>query len=68
MGHIEKVVVVGAGPVGLLTALMLGQKGIAVDVLEASHEVNNAPRGLAYGPAAVRYVNPCNEAPRAWSF
>ena len=53
--HIRKVIVVGAGPVGLLTALMLGQKGIPVDVLEANDQVNSSPRGLAYGPAAVRY-------------
>ncbi|KIW59746.1 hypothetical protein PV05_00017 [Exophiala xenobiotica] len=53
--NIRKVIVVGAGPVGLLTALMLGQKGIPVDVLEANDQVNSSPRGLAYGPAAVRY-------------
>ncbi|KAJ9610296.1 hypothetical protein H2200_005073 [Cladophialophora chaetospira] len=56
-GHINKVAVVGAGPVGLLTALMLGQKGIDVDVLEANNEVNSSPRGLAYGPAAVRVLH-----------
>lgn len=51
---IQKVVVVGAGPVGLLTALMLGQKGISVDVLESLNEVNKSPRGLAYGAPAVK--------------
>lgn len=51
---IEKVIVVGAGPVGLLTALMLGQQGINVDVLETADYVNESPRGLAYGPAAAR--------------
>lgn len=53
-GNIGKVIVAGAGPVGLLTALFLGQKGIPVEIVEANTEVNNAPRGLAYGPAAVR--------------
>ncbi|KAK5255346.1 hypothetical protein LTR46_008184 [Exophiala xenobiotica] len=53
--HIGKVIVVGAGPVGLLTALMLGQKGVPVDVMEANDQVDSSPRGLAYGPAAVRY-------------
>lgn len=53
-GKIERVIVVGAGPVGLLTALFLGQRGIAVDVVEASDKVNDSPRGLAYGSAAVR--------------
>ena len=53
-GHIKKVIVVGAGPVGLLTALLLGQKGIPVDVLEKNNEVNTAPRGLGYGPSAIQ--------------
>ncbi len=51
---LEKVLVVGAGPVGLLTALMLGQKGIAVEIVEASQRINDSPRGLAYGPPATR--------------
>jgi 2-polyprenyl-6-methoxyphenol hydroxylase-like FAD-dependent oxidoreductase len=52
---IGRVIVVGAGPVGLLTALFLGGKGIPVDVLEGNHHVDNSPRGLAYGPSAVEY-------------
>ncbi|KIW21684.1 hypothetical protein PV08_02264 [Exophiala spinifera] len=52
-GNIGSVIIAGAGPVGLLTALFLGQRGIPVDVVEAATEVNDAPRGLAYGPAAV---------------
>ncbi|KAK4942593.1 hypothetical protein LTR10_017722 [Elasticomyces elasticus] len=55
--QIQRVIVVGAGPVGLLTALMLGQRGIRVDVLEANDQVNNSPLGLAYGPAAVRVLH-----------
>lgn len=55
--RIKKVIVVGAGPAGLLTAHMLGQKGIAVDVVEAGATVNEAPRGLAYGPSANRYAS-----------
>jgi 2-polyprenyl-6-methoxyphenol hydroxylase-like FAD-dependent oxidoreductase len=53
-GNIKKVIMVGAGPVGLLTALMLGQRGIPCDVFEARHQVDDSPRGLAYGPAAVK--------------
>lgn len=52
--NIEKVIIAGAGPVGLLTALLLGQKGIQVDILEACDEVNNSPRGLAYGLPAIQ--------------
>lgn len=54
--NLRKVVVVGAGPAGLLLALMLAQHGIDVDVVEAFNEVDSRPRGAAYGPAAVRYV------------
>lgn len=53
-GSIERVIVVGAGPVGLLTALLLAQREIPVDILEASPEVNTSPRGLAYGAPAVK--------------
>lgn len=56
-GKIEKAIIAGAGPVGLLTALFLGQRGIPVDVVEMRSEVNTSPRGLAYGPAAVRWEN-----------
>jgi 2-polyprenyl-6-methoxyphenol hydroxylase-like FAD-dependent oxidoreductase len=58
--NIRKVLIAGAGPVGLLTALFLGQKGIAVEVFETKTELNTSPRGLAYGPAAVRYRSPQN--------
>lgn len=51
---IENVVVVGAGPVGLLTALMLAKVGISVQVYEKKTEIDQRPRGAAYGRAAVR--------------
>jgi len=52
--NIRKVIVVGAGPVGLLTALLLAKKDIPVEILEVQTKVNDAPRGLAYGLPAVR--------------
>lgn len=52
--HTMKVIIVGAGPTGLLLALLLGQRGIRVDVLEVGNEIDQRPRGLAYGPAAVQ--------------
>ena len=52
---LNKIIVVGAGPVGLVAALMLGKHGLSVDVVEANPTVNEAPRGLAYGPPAARY-------------
>lgn len=51
-----KVIIVGAGPAGLLLALMLAQHGINVDVLEAMDEIDPRPRGAGYGPAAVTCV------------
>ncbi|PCH02624.1 Monooxygenase, FAD-binding [Penicillium occitanis (nom. inval.)] len=49
----DNVIVVGAGPSGLLLALMLGQHGIKVDVVEALDGLDKRPRGVAYGPAAA---------------
>lgn len=49
----DKVLIVGAGPSGLLLALMLGQHGIKVDVVEALDGLDKRPRGVAYGPAAA---------------
>jgi 2-polyprenyl-6-methoxyphenol hydroxylase-like FAD-dependent oxidoreductase len=47
------VVIVGAGPVGLVTALMIARQDISVTVLERFSEVIQSPRAMAYGPAAV---------------
>jgi 2-polyprenyl-6-methoxyphenol hydroxylase-like FAD-dependent oxidoreductase len=47
------VVIVGAGPVGLVIALMVAREGISVTILEANPEVIQSPRAMAYGPAAV---------------
>ncbi|HEY0615196.1 MAG TPA: FAD-dependent oxidoreductase [Candidatus Elarobacter sp.] len=42
------VVVVGAGPVGLVTALGLARQGIAVTVLEREPDVFRSPRAMTY--------------------
>lgn len=57
----EKVLVVGAGPSGILLALMLAQRGIKVDVVEALADIDQRPRGVGYGPSAVAYV--CSKLP-----
>ncbi|OJI91472.1 hypothetical protein ASPTUDRAFT_38497 [Aspergillus tubingensis CBS 134.48] len=48
------VLVVGAGPSGLLLALMLGQQGIPVRLLEAADALDDRPRATHYAPAAVQ--------------
>jgi 3-(3-hydroxy-phenyl)propionate hydroxylase len=42
------VIVVGAGPVGLVTAYGLARAGVSVTVLEAEHEVVDSPRAMVY--------------------
>lgn len=49
----QQVIVVGAGPSGLLAALLLRKHGIPVRVLEASDELDKQPRAAHYGPPAV---------------
>ena len=51
----EKVLVVGAGPSGLLLALMLARHNIKVDIVEQLDGLDERPRGAGYGSAAVQY-------------
>jgi 2-polyprenyl-6-methoxyphenol hydroxylase-like FAD-dependent oxidoreductase len=48
------VIIVGAGPVGLLVALRLGQQGVKTLVLEAHHTLLPTTRAMVYMPV----VNP----------
>jgi 6-hydroxy-3-succinoylpyridine 3-monooxygenase len=47
------VIVAGAGPVGLVTALGLAQAGVTVHVLERDPEVGRAPRALVHFPPVL---------------
>ncbi|KAI0474169.1 FAD binding domain-containing protein [Xylariaceae sp. FL0804] len=49
----KKVLIVGAGPSGLLLALLLSKHGIPVEILEASDELDKQPRAAIYGSAAI---------------
>lgn len=44
------ILIVGAGPVGLFTALRLGQTGVKVIVMEKDHAVLQLPRSCGYYP------------------
>ena len=49
----NRVIVVGAGPVGFLTALGLARNGIEVTLLEAESQINDSPRAALYFPTTV---------------
>ncbi|TVY58574.1 FAD-dependent monooxygenase terC [Lachnellula cervina] len=49
----DQVIVVGAGPCGLLTALLLGKAGISVTVVEAASGLDQRPRATHYSSPAV---------------
>lgn len=63
----EKIVVVGAGPTGLTLALLLAERGITVDVLESLEQVDQRPRGVAYGSPAVKSVKLTQYCPYIYS-
>ncbi|WP_411152471.1 FAD-dependent oxidoreductase [Streptomyces sp. A30] len=49
----SKVIVVGAGPVGLITALGLARSGIEVTVLEREPAVVSSPRAMVYHSGVI---------------
>ena len=53
MAEMKDVIVVGAGPVGMLTALALAQTGAKVAVLEQEPHIINSPRAAVYFPSTL---------------
>ncbi|KAJ9296499.1 hypothetical protein DTO271G3_5197 [Paecilomyces variotii] len=51
------VIVVGAGPVGLLVGLRLAKAGIHTTILERLPAIENSPRAAAYQPVAVQELD-----------
>jgi 3-(3-hydroxy-phenyl)propionate hydroxylase len=56
-GRQFQVAVVGAGPVGLATALMLAQQGVRVVLLEARDQVSDSSRTLAVSRRSVQVLD-----------
>lgn len=52
-----EVIVVGAGPVGFLTALGLARAGFGVCVLEADPAIGESPRASMYFPTTVKILD-----------
>jgi 2-polyprenyl-6-methoxyphenol hydroxylase-like FAD-dependent oxidoreductase len=53
----SSVIVVGAGPVGFLTALGLAKAGVAVTVVEAAPGINDSPRAAVYFPTTIAVLD-----------
>ena len=53
----DHVIIVGAGPTGLLIALGLGRLGVRVTVIESEKTLNTSPRALTYMPVVLEALN-----------
>lgn len=52
-----QVIVVGAGPVGLVTAYGLARKGVDVRLLEADAAISSSPRAAIYFPTTLEILD-----------
>ena len=52
----DPVLIAGAGPVGVIAALALARRGIAVRVFEAGERVNDAPRASTLHPSTLEML------------
>ena len=52
----ERILIAGGGPVGVVTALALAQRGFPVTVFEAEANINDAPRAATTHPATLELL------------
>ncbi|KAK3681252.1 hypothetical protein B0T22DRAFT_502335 [Podospora appendiculata] len=52
-----KIIVVGAGPAGLLLGILLSKQGISVTLIDGADGLDNRPRATHYGPPAVHELH-----------
>ncbi len=55
--HNIKVIIVGAGPSGLLLGILLAKQGVKIQILEAADDLDKNPRAAHYAPSAVYDLN-----------
>lgn len=53
MANRSQVIIVGAGPSGLLLTCLLARQGIDVELLEATETLDDSPRAAHYAPPAA---------------
>jgi 2-polyprenyl-6-methoxyphenol hydroxylase-like FAD-dependent oxidoreductase len=51
------VIIVGAGPSGLLLGILLAKSGVKVQLVEAAEDLDKNPRAAHYAPSAVYELN-----------
>ncbi|EHL02927.1 putative 3-(3-hydroxy-phenyl)propionate/3-hydroxycinnamic acid hydroxylase [Glarea lozoyensis 74030] len=56
---LKQVIIVGAGPSGLILGILLAKAGIHVLLLEQSAELDTNPRAAHYAPSTVRELRRC---------
>ncbi|WP_049569392.1 FAD-dependent oxidoreductase [Streptomyces sp. SBT349] len=53
----DRLVVVGAGPVGVVAALAAARRGFPVTLVESAHEVDDTPRASTFHPSTLEMVD-----------
>lgn len=56
MDTFGRIVVIGGGPVGAVTALAAAQRGFPVTLIEASEEADENPRAATFHPSTIEMV------------